>query len=70
MDPGYLIAIEVTLLYTLLGPVVLLAIYVFFDVFSTDDGKQGTSRNMDTQKPLADPAVWTNDEITTYLSRI
>lgn len=57
MGPGPLIAIDVILLYTILGPLVLFGIYVFFDSLDSA-GKQ--KRETDVQK---DPALWTAGDI-------
>ncbi len=57
MGPGPLIAIDVILLYTILGPVVLFAVYVFFD---TLEGLVAQGR--DEGKSKKDPALWTREE--------
>ena len=57
MGTGPLIAIDVMLLYIILGPVVLLGIYVLFDSLSPT----GTTQK-DTS-PEKDPALWTSEEI-------
>lgn len=64
MGPGPLIAIDVILLYTLLGPLVLFAVYVAFDFLSQTGGKQPDET---TQKK--DPALWTGVDISDYFSR-
>jgi len=54
---GPLIAIDVMLLYLILGPVVLLGIYVLFDSLeSTGTTKKDASAEKD-------PALWTSEEI-------
>jgi len=40
MGPGPLIAIDVVLLYSLLGPLVLFGIFVFFDTLEGTAGKR------------------------------
>ncbi len=64
-DPGTLIAVSLLLLYSLLGPVVLLAVYVLFDFLNQQSNKTDTpSINK------KDPALWTKKEVETHLSRI
>ena len=68
-DPGHLIAIDVFLLYTILGPLVLFAIYVLFDSLS-----KSSTKNAPSQQTLTvatnDPALWTNEEIIAHMSRM
>ncbi len=57
VGPGPLIAIDVILLYTILGPLVLFGIYVLFDSLDpTGKTKLETTINKD-------PALWTSEEI-------
>lgn len=57
MGPGPLIAIDVILLYTILGPLVLFGIYVLFDSLdSVDNQKRGAGVKKD-------PALWTTGDI-------
>ncbi len=64
-DPGTLIAVSVILLYTLLGPVVLFAVYVLFDHMN---------RKQDNQTVLPDhkknTALWTREEVNAFLDQI
>ena len=64
-DPGTLIAVNVLLLYTILGPVVLFAIYVLFD-FLNKPGK-GQVVEIPHKK---NPALWTREDIDAHLNRI
>lgn len=59
MGPGPLIAIDVLLLYTILGPLVLFSIYVLFDSL-------GNASSQD-KKVMAekDSALWTGEDIET-----
>lgn len=57
MGTGPLIAVDVMLLYFILGPVVLFGIYVLFDSLEPT----GTI-NKDTSAEK-DPALWTSQEI-------
>lgn len=60
MGPGPLIAIDVVLLYTILGPLVLFGIYVLFDSLDpTGKTKQGATVKKD-------PALWTIEEIDAF----
>ena len=63
MGPGPLIAIDVVLLYTILGPLVLFGIYVLFDSL---DAMGNTKQMGAVQK---DPALWTGEDLeTAYLN--
>jgi hypothetical protein len=65
MNAAPLIAIDVILLYTLLGPAVLFAVFVLFDAITWKkrSGRAGTRR-------ASDPALWTAREIDAFLDRI
>lgn len=70
MGTGPLIAIDVMLLYIILGPVVLLGIYVLFDFLEpaekAPDGKDPTGQTKQKDAgPEKDPALWTTEEIDT-----
>ncbi|MGD9947260.1 MAG: hypothetical protein AB7U29_02135 [Desulfobulbus sp.] len=67
MDAGHLIAIQVSLLYCLLSPLVLLAIYVLFDFLA----RPGDKNNNQTSHPgqSSPPALWTDEEIDEQLQR-
>lgn len=56
MGTGPLIAVDVLLLYLILGPVVLLGIYVLFDSLEPT----GTIKKDTSEK---DPALWTSEDI-------
>jgi hypothetical protein len=64
MGPAVLIAIDVLLLYALLGPLVLFAVFVLFDHLSLTD-RTGTHRAGDTK----DPALWSLQETIDFLDR-
>ncbi|MCG8641121.1 MAG: hypothetical protein MI862_15410 [Desulfobacterales bacterium] len=66
--PGPLIAIDVILLYILFGPLVLFALYVFFDSLS----EQGDlSENQQSDHPAKkDPALWTGEEAVRYMDHL
>jgi len=60
LSPGILIAIDVTLLYLVMGPLVLYALYVVFDSLGRRKGEK--------LKPTAnivkkDPALWPDEDI-------
>lgn len=66
LGPGPLIAIDVVLLYTILGPLVLFAIYVLFDSFD----KSGEQVSQDATPLKKDPALWTSEDIDLHMDRI
>jgi hypothetical protein len=60
LSPGMLIAIDVTLLYLVMGPLVLYALYVLFDSLG--------QRKEEKLKPMGniakkDPALWSDEDI-------
>lgn len=67
MDAGHLIAINVTLLYAILGPLVLVAIYVLFDSLAKPNGPE--SNRQAPQADRKDPALWTDDDLTAHGDR-
>ncbi|MBC2704940.1 MAG: hypothetical protein HGJ91_10420 [Desulfobacula sp.] len=68
MGPGALIAIGVVLLYTVLGPLVLFAIYVLFDSLYKS-GRPGKNQQ-DKTIEKKDPALWTSEDIDVHMNRI
>lgn len=68
MDAGHLIAINVTLLYAILGPLVLVAIYVLFDSLSKPHPPEANRPG--PKKNRLDPALWTDDDLTAHNDRI
>lgn len=68
MGPGPLIAVYVVLLYTFLAPLVLLGIFVLFDVLGhgTSPGKKTEADSSIWKK---DPAVWTAGDIAAFQER-
>ncbi|MCG8550943.1 MAG: hypothetical protein MI799_11125 [Desulfobacterales bacterium] len=67
LGPGPLIAIGVICLYTILGPLVLFAIYVLLDSLSTPD--RPVDKSQDSTIWNKDPALWNNDEIDIYMDQ-
>lgn len=67
-DPGHLIAIYFLLLYIILGPLVLFAIYVLFDLFSKSGRSESNGQRAATSKN--DPALWTKEDISAHINRI
>lgn len=67
MDAGHLIAINVTLLYTIFGPLVLVAIYVLFDSLSKPNVPEGNRHPPKGDRK--DPALWTDDDLTAHGDR-
>ena len=68
LGPGPLIAIDVVLLYTILGPLVLFAIYVLFD--SLDRSSRPGKSHPAAAKGKKDPAVWTREDIDVHMDQI
>lgn len=64
-DPGTLIAVSVILVYTLLGPVVLFAVYVLFDHINRKEDKPATLP--DGKK---NPALWSREEVKVFLEQM
>jgi hypothetical protein len=67
MDAGHLIALQLVLLYVILGPLVLLAIYVLFDALSIPGGTEENKE--DREVANGDPAFWDDEDINRHLSR-
>jgi hypothetical protein len=65
MSPSALIAIDVILLYTLLGPLVLFAVYVLFDRISRDDTPPGPA----AARSKKDPALWSARDIDDFFDQ-
>ena len=61
MGPGPLIAIGVILLYTIIGPLVLFAIYVLFD--SLDRLARPSKKQQQETVENKDPALWTSEDV-------
>lgn len=64
-DPGTLIAVSVVLLYAVLGPVVLLGVYVLFDHLAGKAEKKPVP-----PKHQQNAALWTPKEVLSFLDRI
>jgi hypothetical protein len=64
MSPAPLIALDMFLMYTLLGPVVLFAVHVMVDWISRETGPAP-----DTDLARKDPAVWSFQEIDDFLNQ-
>lgn len=67
MGPGPLIAIDVILLYTVLGPLVLFGIYTLFDALIRSGSPGDPPRPKD--KP-EDPSLWSAEDIDAYFDKI
>jgi hypothetical protein len=72
LGPGHLIAIDVVLLYTLFGPVVLFAIYVLFDSLykSGRSESKHPGKHQDITIKIKDPALWTKEDIDVHMNKI
>lgn len=64
MSAGPLIAINVLLLYTVLGPMVLLGIYTLFDFL----GEQAPGISDSAGSSPRDPALWTQKDLDRLFS--
>ncbi|MDY0223561.1 MAG: hypothetical protein RBR67_20745 [Desulfobacterium sp.] len=64
LSPGMLIALDVTILYLTMGPLVLYALYVIFD--SLGQKKEVKSAPLNTmamaKTALKDPALWSDED--------
>ncbi|MFO7750527.1 MAG: hypothetical protein R6V54_10595 [Desulfobacteraceae bacterium] len=60
LSPGFLIAMDVTILYAVMGPLVLFALYVVFDALAGK--KQGDQERM-IGKEKKDPALRVDEDI-------
>ena len=64
MSPAPLIALDMVLMYILLGPLVLFAVHVMVDRIGRDSGP-----DRDTDRARKDPAVWSFREIDDFLDQ-
>lgn len=64
-DPGHLLAMSFLLLYSILGPLVLFALYVLFDFFARH-GKPEEDRQDKDDSPRH-PAVWTDEDLNRFM---
>ena len=64
LSPGMLIAIDVTILYLTMGPLVLYALYVIFDSLGQkNNGKSALTNTMTmTKAAKKDPALWSDED--------
>ena len=60
VSPGILIALDVTLLYLIMGPLVLYALYVLFDSLGRKKGESAKPIDSSVKK---DPALWSDEDI-------
>lgn len=61
LSPGILIAIDVTILYLVMGPLVLYALYTAFDFLGRAKEPRLTALMALAKQ---DPALWTDEDIT------
>ena len=66
MDTGHIIAINLTLLYCILGPPVLFAVYVILDRLARGAGKQSLKK---TDTRPNGPALWSTADVDAYIRR-
>lgn len=67
-DAGHLIATYFLLLYTILGPLVLFAVYVLFDALAEAGEGDSSGKNLPADKN--EPALWTKEDIDGHLNRL
>ncbi len=61
--PGTLIALDVILIYMIMGPLVLFAVYVVFDALDEiHTGKPGRG------KEKKDPALWNDEDVDRFIN--
>ena len=65
MGPAPLIAIDMFLMYTLLGPVILFAVHVMVDRIGRETGP-----DPDRDFTRKDPALWSSREIDAFLDQV
>ncbi len=65
LSPGMLIALDVTLLYLTMGPLVLYALYVLFDSLGqTKDPPLDPVNTIPIRKMAKkDPALWSDEDV-------
>lgn len=66
IDSGHLIAINIVLLYAILGPLVLLAIYVLFDTLGR---QRKTDRKDKSSVSTKAPALWSKEDVDDFVNR-
>jgi hypothetical protein len=62
-NPGVLIAIDLTFLYLIMGPLVLVGIYVLFDYFIGVDYEARAEKKEAKNRMDKDPAFWTRKDV-------
>ncbi len=67
MNTGVLIAAAVAALYLIFGPIILLAIYAFFDRMA--DKKYADTRRSGFSMTDKDPALWTARDVLQYMEK-
>ena len=60
LSPGMMIAIDVTLLYLIMGPLVLYALYVMFDSLGQ---RQGENLKPKPKMEKKDPVLWSDEDL-------
>ena len=70
IGPGPLIAIDVILLYAVMGPLVLFALYVLFDsldLFSKNKPVSGPGTRPEIRADEKDPALLSDDDVEAFI---
>ena len=65
MNVGLIIAVAILVLYTVLGPIVLLGYYAFFDAMAEKPDENGLRDNIKHD----DPDLWNMADVRKYLKQ-
>ncbi len=65
VDPGFLIAFDITLLYIILGPLLLFGVYVLFDRMARGSEK-GVQQARKADGKMKDPALWLDRDVRDF----
>ncbi|MGM0452733.1 MAG: hypothetical protein ACQERN_06170 [Thermodesulfobacteriota bacterium] len=66
LNVGLIIAGGVLVIYLVLGPIVLLGVYAFFDRMSEEGPENSKARQATVEEK--DPALWNSREVQQYLN--
>ncbi len=66
-NTGLNLAVSVLTIYVIFGPIILLAIYAFFDRLAEKEGKRPAQKNGGGYKDK-DPALWSDEDVNRYIA--
>ena len=70
LNIGLIIAAGVVVIYIILGPLVILGVYAFFDRLAEKAGEASVRNGQQMLPPHEkDPALWTDEEVRVYLAK-